>query len=135
MLDDKDLEGLRAVFSETVLRPMRDHEAPVDGTWSAFIAHANESTARALMDDKTVPEAVRLYVVDLMIEIGVRECEDVLTGAPLPLDYPATQPWMRRWQLRRELNALVDRMDMEDLQRAVWHAHALVGPGGGNGAR
>lgn len=135
MLDDKDLEGLRAVFSERVLGPMKDYSAPADGTWAAFIAHANEGTARAIMDDKSVPEAVRLNVVDLMIEIGVRECEDVLTGAPLPLDYPATQPWMRRWQLRRELEGLVDRMDLEDLQQAVRYAHAIVGPGGSDGER
>lgn len=131
MLDDKDLEGLRGVFSERILAPMRDHALPGDDAWTEFVFDPKEATARAIMDDKSVPENVRLRVVDLMIEVGVRHVADVLAVAPLPLDDVPD----RRWQLRRELSKLVDRMSVEDLQRAVWHAHALVGPEGSNGQR
>lgn len=125
MLNDTDLEGLRAVFSDRIIAPMRDHELSGDDAWTGFVFDPKELTARAIMDDKAVPEAVRLRVVDLMIEIGVRHASDVLAVAPLPLDDVPD----RRWQLRRELSKLVDRMDLEDLQQAVRYAHAVVGPG------
>lgn len=125
MVDDVELARMRELYSELILRPGYDHDIGTEGPWFDFLHTRHLPQCRALIVSKQVPHVVRDGAISLFAEIGMLVADDVLMSAPVPIDEVGD----RRWRLRRELGKLVDRMDLEDLQRAVWHAHALVGPG------
>lgn len=125
MVDDVELQRVRELYSELILRPGATYDIGTEGPWFNFLHTRHLQQCRAIIVSKQVPQVVRGGALSLFAEIGMLVADDVLMGAPVPIDEVGD----RRWQLRRELEMLVDRMDLEDLQRSVWHAHALVGPG------
>lgn len=123
MLSDDEIKAFREQYAAIVIKPF-----PVTGhqieVWNEVLWQPTAATISAFLDDPAIPDDVAGPLLGLLAEIGIACSGDVLHGAPLPIDWNG--PSMRRWQLRRELDSLADRLTDAQLQMLVFHSHGVL---------